>query len=64
MVAPFDQANVYGAVPPAGVKLIEPVLPPLHKISTLVDVNVNGAAGCEITIVATAAQEPESPFAS
>jgi hypothetical protein len=32
---PFDQAYVYGAVPPLAVTLAFPVLSPLHKTSDL-----------------------------
>ena len=60
----MDQTKLYGAVPPAGDKLIEPVNPPLHKTFTLVDVNVKGAVGCVIITVVVAAQLPAFPLAS
>ena len=51
---------MYGAVPPVGVKSIDPVLLPKHNTFTCVVLNANGACGCVIVTVVVEVH----PFAS
>ena len=62
--APLLQEYVYGAVPPAGVKSIAPVVAALHKTLVCVKAKDNAAAGCVIVTVVVAAQPPDPPLAS
>ena len=53
---PPDQLKVYGAVPPAEVRLIAPVLVPKQFTFVWVLVKVKAAAGWMIVMVAVAVQ--------
>ena len=54
---PGAHANVYGDVPPTGVAVALPVLPPLHFTFTIEPVLTDKAtAGCVITADAVAVQ--------
>ena len=59
-VDPFDHKYAYGAVPPVGLKSIDPVLFPKHNTSTWVVDNTIGACGSVIVTLVVATH----PFAS
>ena len=56
-------AYVYGAVPPVTVKLIEPVLLPLHNTFTCVVLKANPAWGCVIVTDTGADTHPSTLIA-
>ena len=60
VVIPPPQSNVYGPVPPLGVKSIAPLLPPKHEMFVTTVLPPTGAAG-SVTVAVTAA---EHAFAS
>ena len=63
VVLPFDHKYVYGGVPPLGLAVAVPLLPPLQLISVVESVIVKAVAGCVI-VTDTGFNEYGHPLAS